>query len=304
LTAPRYVGRFAPSPTGRLHWGSLVTALASALDARHRGGAWRLRIEDLDTPRVVPGATQDILATLERLGFEWQGSVLQQHSRLEVYAEAARSLAARGLLYECSCPRAARGRTEGERGYPGTCRAGGLGPGPTATRFRVDDAAIERFTDRVQGDCTLPLARLGDPVIRRRDRIYAYQLAVVIDDAEQGVTDVVRGADLLESSGWQRALQRALGLPGVGYAHLPVLVEPDGSKLAKSRHSVAIDPTRGSAALVAALRILRQDPPEALKREGLAAVWAWGTRHWSIERLAGLREIRFVPPHSEIPPAE
>ncbi len=304
MTVPRYVGRFAPSPTGRLHWGSLVAALASALDARRHGGLWRLRIEDLDTPRVVPGAAHDILATLERLGFEWQGTVLEQHTRLEAYAEAIATLAARGLLFECSCSRAVRGGSEGERGYPGTCRSGATRPGPTATRFRVDEAGIERFTDRIQGECELRLATLGDPVIRRRDRIHAYQLAVVIDDAEQGVTDVVRGVDLLDSSAWQRALQRALGLPPVRYAHIPVVVEPDGSKLAKSRHSVAIDPARGSAELVAALRLLRQEPPADLARAGIASVWDWATRHWSIERLAGLREVRFPAPPSEIPPME
>jgi glutamyl-Q tRNA(Asp) synthetase len=289
---PHYVGRFAPSPTGRLHLGSLVAALGSALEAHRHGGEWLLRMDDLDAARVVAGASDDILRTLERLGFAWQRPVVYQRTRIARYREAARQLAERGTLYRCSCSRAVREATPDRPAYPGTCRGGPTRSGPTAVRFRIDESATESFVDRVQGECALPLERLGDVVIQRRDGVFAYQLAVVVDDHDQGVTDVVRGADLLESSGWQRALQRALGLPGVSYAHLPMVLERDGRKLAKSRHSLPVDALEDSAALVQALELLGQSPPRALANERVAAVWDWATRHWSIASLAGRRETR------------
>src|SRR5262245_58390033 len=193
---PAYVGRFAPSPTGSLHLGSLVAALGSYLDARHHGGRWLLRMEDLDTPRVVPGCADAILRTLESFGLTWDGEVVWQSRRTELYRAATAQLNARGLTFEGSWPRRLRLENE-DRGYPGTCRDNlsptTLVPGATATRFRIDDATLT-FEDRFQGPCEIPLRSMGDVVIRRRDGIFAYQLAVVVDDADQGITDVVRGA--------------------------------------------------------------------------------------------------------------
>ncbi|HTW37673.1 MAG TPA: tRNA glutamyl-Q(34) synthetase GluQRS [Steroidobacteraceae bacterium] len=287
---PSYTGRFAPTPSGKLHLGSLVAALGSFLDARQRGGRWLMRIEDLDAPRVVAGSAEEILRLLEAFGLLWDGAVVRQSERTELYHEALASLLSRGLTFACSCSRRAHAGVGGR--YPGTCRNGPTRPGPTAVRFRVDDGASVCFDDRIQGRCEFRLGALGDVVVRRRDGLPAYQLAVVVDDAAQGVTDVVRGADLLSSTGWQIALARALGLPAVTYAHLPLVVEPDGRKLAKSRRSVPVDPRERGPWLLEALRLLNQAPPPALAREAAPTILAWGVAHWDIERLHGIRSVR------------
>lgn len=204
-----YVGRFAPSPTGSLHLGSLLAAVGSFVDARHHGGRWLVRMEDLDTARVIPGCADEMLRTLEAFGLTWDGTVEYQSRRKPHYLQALSELTARNLTFRCSCTRAERSP---QGGYPGTCRAGPRRAGPTATRFRVEDQRVG-FEDRIQGECSFDLRQLGDVVVRRRDGVFAYQLAVVVDDALQGVTDVVRGADLLDNTPWQLALQRALGLP-------------------------------------------------------------------------------------------
>jgi glutamyl-Q tRNA(Asp) synthetase len=258
-------------------------------------------MEDLDTPRVVPGAADEILRTLEALGFEWDGPVVYQHDRIDLYRDALARLAAGGRLFECSCSRTARRGAAGEAGYPGTCRDGPRRPGPTATRLRIDEHAVECFDDRVQGHCVAGLRELGDVVVRRRDGIIAYQLAVVVDDADQAVTDVVRGADLLDSTPWQLVLQRALGLPRPRHAHLPVVTEPDGRKLAKARRSAPLSTAPCAAwVLVEALSLLRQQPPDELRLASTSEVWAWALTHWSLAPLAGRREIRLgtAPPGS------
>jgi len=279
-----YVGRFAPSPTGPLHLGSLVAALGSFLDARHAGGRWLLRIEDLDSARLQPGCAADIQRTLEALGLAWDGPVEYQSRRLPLYEAALDTLTSRGLTFNCYCPRAIRA----ERRCAGSCRERTAHAGAAAVRFAVADTEIVTFTDRFQGSCSFAMGTLGDVVIRRRDRIVAYQLAVVVDDAEQAVSDVVRGADLLPSTAWQLLLQRALGAGTPRYGHLPVVVEPDGAKLAKSRRSVAVNPKDGARPLVHALQLLRQAPPPELLTEAPATVLAWALRHWnprSLERV-------------------
>jgi glutamyl-Q tRNA(Asp) synthetase len=268
--------------------------LGSFLDARHRGGRWLVRMEDLDTPRVVAGSDSDILRCLEALGLWWDGQVEYQSRRRPLYEHALESLAARGLTYACSCSRGPRSDPQ-ERAYPGTCRGGPTRRGPTALRFRIDDDATLRFEDRIQGSCEYPLAELGDVVVRRRDGVPAYQLAVVVDDAAQSVTSVVRGADLLASTAWQMALRAGLRLSAVEYAHLPLVVEADGSKLAKSRRSVPVDSSTGATWLTRALELLRQDPPADLTREPPARLLAWAVDHWSIERLRGIRTVRARP---------
>lgn len=291
-----YVGRFAPSPTGTLHLGSLVAAVGSFLDARHAGGRWLVRMEDLDATRVIPGCADGILRTLEAFGLLWDGEVEFQSRRIPLYEQSLRTLRERGLTFECSCSRRDLGSSE--TGYPGTCRArkthGPGGPtqnrGPTATRLRVADAAVS-FLDRVQGPCCFDLRTLGDPVIRRRDGAFAYQLAVVVDDAAQGVSDVVRGADLLESTAWQIHLQQALQLQRPRYAHLPLIVEETLGKLAKSRRSLAIEPDRAGEQLTAALTLLKHPPPAELERASPTTLLAWATTHWNLDTVQGSKEI-------------
>jgi len=286
-----YVGRFAPSPTGALHIGSLVAALGSFVDARARGGRWLVRIEDLDCARNVPGTATQMLRTLEAFGLVWDGAVEYQSERITHYREALGALTARGLTFECSCTRRER---QGQGGYPGTCRDGPPRPGPTATRFRVGDGTLS-FEDRVQGRCTFGMRERGDVVIRRRDGVFAYQLAVSVDDALQGITDVVRGADLLDSTPWQLCLQHALGFTQPQYLHLPLILEPDGRKLAKSRRCIPLDPAQAGGELYRALKLLRQDPPAELELESAPSVVVeWACRHWRPERLQALREIRLM----------
>ena len=284
-------GRFAPSPTGALHLGSLATATASFLDARHHGGRWLLRIEDLDREREVPGAADGILRDLENLGFEWDGPVVYQSRRLALYQEAAEELAQRGLAYRCSCTRRDLGATDDAGGYPGTCRAGPQRPGATAVRFRADLNPVKPFVDRLQGPVDVDPSALGDPIIRRRDGIYAYQLAVVVDDANQGVTDVVRGSDLLPSSCWQRALQRALGLPEPRYAHLPLVCEPDGAKLSKSARTVGLQGGSGPERVWRVLTLLRQAPPPSLAKAPLPELWSWAISYWRPGALRGVASL-------------
>lgn len=259
-----YVGRFAPSPTGPLHFGSLVAAVASWLDARAVGGKWHLRIEDIDAPRTVPGAEAVILRQLEGLGLTWDGPVVRQSERAAHYDEALEHLARSSLVYRCRCSRReiADSALRGIDGaiYPGTCRdANVLEHEAAAIRLRVSPGMVV-VRDRVQGDIAQDLPRdLGDFVLKRRDGLFAYQLAVVVDDASLGVTDVVRGADLLDSTPRQIALQCALGLPTPRYLHVPVATR-NGEKLSKQTLALAIEPSRAIAALRGALAFLGQEP--------------------------------------------
>ena len=293
--AESYRGRFAPSPTGPLHFGSLVAAVGSYLEARVHRGSWSLRIENVDRTREVPGAADNILRTLAALGFEWDGPVVYQSDRTPAYDAALDRLAGAGLVYPCSCSRteieaALQGAptTGDELRYPGTCRSGPRHPGrPLATRFRVP-AGLVRFVDDLQGECSQDVAaEVGDFVVRRRDGYVAYQLAVVVDDAALGVTHVVRGADLLDNTPRQIQLQRALGLPVPRYAHLPLAVDAAGAKLSKSAQSLPVDPTQGGPVLWQALAFLQQAPPASLASAGIADVWAWARGQWDLSRLRG-----------------
>jgi glutamyl-Q tRNA(Asp) synthetase len=231
-----YRGRFAPSPTGPLHAGSLVAALASWLDARSHGGKWLIRIENIDTPRERPGAAAEQLAQLERYGMFSDEAVLYQSTRAPAYEAALQRLSRTGQTFYCRCTRAQlQGAAEGDAApaaYPGTCRALELGP-PGALRLRVP-AGVITFTDRAAGTLAQDVAReVGDFILRRSDGLWAYQLAVVVDDAAQGITDVVRGADLLDNTPRQIALQRALGLASPRTLHVPLLRDAQGRKLSK-----------------------------------------------------------------------
>ena len=283
-----YVGRFAPSPTGSLHLGSLLAAVGSFVDARHHGGRWLVRMEDLDSTRVIRGCADDMLRTLESFGLHWDATVEYQSTRTQHYRQALEALRAGNLTFECSCTRQDRSP---RGGYPGTCRAGPRRAGPTATRFLVEGGRIE-FDDQIQGVCSFELGQLGDVVVRRRDGVFAYQLAVVVDDALQGVTHVVRGADLLDNTPWQLSLQRALHLPAPAYAHLPLVIEARGDKLAKSRRSLALQPAAAGLLLHQVLALLGQDPPAELKLEPPQSILTWATGHWRPQAMAGVREVR------------
>jgi glutamyl-Q tRNA(Asp) synthetase len=281
-----YRGRFAPSPTGRLHRGSLVAALASFLDARVHSGIWLIRIEDLDSARNLRGMEDEILAALELHGLVADGPVVRQSDRLERYTAALAQLQRAQLVYRCTCSRSETGGA-----CSGRCREHGAGAGPAAWRLRLNPDDIIRFHDRVLGDLEFRSAELGDPVVFRRDGIPAYQLAVVVDDAAQGVTDVVRGADLVASTPWQIHLATALGLPVPRYAHVPLVVETDGSKLSKSRQSLPINRHDPGKTLLESLRLLRQDPPEGLGAAAPHQILEWAIAHWDLGRLAGLRSV-------------
>lgn len=297
-----YRGRFAPSPTGPLHFGSLVAATASYLEARRAGGAWLLRIEDLDPPREVPGSADAIVATLAALGFQWNESIVRQSERSDLYQAALDRLLADGRAFPCSCSRtelqAAQppGRDPSdELYYPGWCRNGVRAPDrPLAIRFRVAPGTIA-FDDSLQGRQTAELARdTGDFVIRRRDGLFAYQLAVVVDDAAQTITHVVRGADLLGSTARQIALHGALGLATAVYAHLPVAIDANGIKLSKSTGAAAVDERHPARELWRTLQFLKQGPPSDLRRGPLASVWEWAIENWQARPLAGLRQMELT----------
>jgi glutamyl-Q tRNA(Asp) synthetase len=292
-----YRGRFAPSPTGPLHFGSLVAAVASYLDARQAGGTWLVRIEDLDPPREIPGAADSIIATLAAFGFEWNESILRQSTRIDAYREALDTLLRQRLAFPCSCSRTELQAAQDpyrppsdELHYPGWCRAGVRAPErPLAIRFRVDSATTT-FDDLIQGAQACDVAAdVGDFVIRRRDGLFAYQLAVVVDDAAQGITHVVRGTDLLGSTARQILLQRALGFATPMYAHMPVVTDANGVKLSKSQGAAEIDPRRPSQELWRALRFLQQAPPVELRLSPTPTLWKWAVANWQAQALKGAR---------------
>ena len=287
------VGRFAPSPTGPLHLGSLVAAVGSYVMAKRAGGLWLLRMEDLDTPRVVPGMADDMLRTLEALGFAWDGEVMWQSRRSYAYGAALERLLASGDAYPCGCSRAEIAQSasaphdaEGEVAYPNICRAGlPNGKEPRSYRVKVGSDPIV-VQDLVMGEKGYDLARIcGDFVVKRADGFFAYQLAVVVDDADQGVNQVVRGADLLSSTPRQILLQRLLGYETPTYAHLPLVIAPGGGKLSKRDNAVSLVAGRNLAAdsgmlILAALRFLGQSPPKSLAGAPGSEILAWGAAHF------------------------
>ncbi|PLZ01483.1 tRNA glutamyl-Q(34) synthetase GluQRS [Burkholderia sp. WAC0059] len=302
MTQP-YRGRFAPSPTGPLHFGSLVAALASYLDARAHAGTWLVRIEDVDAPRTVPGAADGMLATLARFGMRPDEPPERQSERTGPYRQALDALLDAGFVYPCGCTRReiadSQLRTHARNTtliYPGTCRAGLAGRSPRAWRLRVPDgeAATIRFADRWQGPQEQDLAtEVGDFVLLRADGQWAYQLAVVVDDAAAGITHVVRGADLLDSTARQIHLQHCLGVPTPAWLHVPVVVNEDGEKLSKQTGATALDASRPLDALGAAARHLglelREPAPASLD-----AFYADATRAWE-KRLAPLPPLPQLP---------
>ncbi len=293
----QYTGRFAPSPTGPLHFGSLIAAVASYCDARSKDGKWLVRMEDLDQPREMPGAASLILSALQAYGFEWDGEIMYQSQRAEAYEHALERLKRQNIIYPCTCSRkeiADSAITNGIEGaiYPGTCLKHALkGNTHAAYRAMVLDENIT-FSDAIQGKITQNLARdIGDFVVKRADGSFAYQLAVVVDDAEQGVTHVVRGADLLDSTPRQIYLQHLLGFPTPHYAHVPVAVNTAGEKLSKQTLAQAIRPEAASRLVFEALDFLGQEPPTEIKNATLDEVWRWALSYWQLEKVPKVRKI-------------
>ncbi|NBC48054.1 MAG: tRNA glutamyl-Q(34) synthetase GluQRS [Gammaproteobacteria bacterium] len=284
-----YRGRFAPSPSGPLHFGSLVAAVASFADARQHGGEWLVRIEDVDQQRAVPGADRQILSTLDAFGLHWDGAVLYQSQRTECYEAALAQLRRAGRCYPCACTRreiAASGPA-GPEGpiYSGRCRNGlPAGRDPRSERLRVDPIAIE-VEDRIQGPVRQCLAtEVGDFVLRRADGFHAYQLAVVVDDAAQQINQIVRGADLLSSTPRQVYLQRLLGLEQPRYAHVPLALDATGRKLSKTLASAPVDPRDPIAGLARAWRFLGQAPlPEP--PADVSVFWQQAIPRWRIDAV-------------------
>ncbi len=293
---PAYRGRFAPSPTGPLHFGSLVAAVGSYLDAKQRHGIWIVRMEDLDMPRCMPGAADDILRILEAFGLHSDEPILYQSQRTVAYEEALENLKTAGMVFPCCCTRKeiADSAIDGIEGpvYPGTCR-GGIPSGRDARAWRVRtyNYAVT-FDDTLQGRISQQLEReVGDFVVMRADGLFAYQLAVVIDDAYQNITHVVRGADLLHSTTRQVFLQQLLAKPTPRYMHLPTAVNKDGEKLSKQTLAPAIGRNNVVATLIEVLSFLKQQPPVELLQCNIEEVLKWAVSQWRPEKLQGCLQL-------------
>ena len=288
-----HIGRFAPSPSGPLHSGSLLAAVASYVDAKAHNGQWLLRIEDVDRHRTVTGSRDSILNSLEQHGLHWDGSIEQQTDNDDRYEAALTQLQQQQRVFFCQCTRTALKQIAGP--YPGTCRAEKSSryiaatrhqPASHALRFECGEATIT-FTDRILGRQSFELAQLGDFILRRRDSLFAYQLAVVMDDAEQSVTSVVRGADLLSSTPWQIALQQALNLPTLDYAHLPLITDANnGHKLSKQTGAKGINNATAASNISLALTQLGQQLPEQAHRLSVNQLLEWAIEHWQINRVS------------------
>jgi len=290
MSTTPYVGRFAPSPSGPLHFGSLVAALASFLDAKASKGLWLIRMEDLDPAREPSGAADQILATLEKLGLEWDGPVLYQSQRLESYAQALSQLEDLALLYQCRCTRAQIRDIGGV--YDNRCRTAQHTNKANATRVAIADCTIQ-FEDRIQGHQSQDLMRdCGDFVLLRKDGLFAYQLAVVVDDAFQQVTDIVRGIDLLDSTPRQIYLQQQLAYDLPRYAHIPVAVNDLGQKLSKQHFAKALDLKNPAEQIHKGLQFLGQNPDSSLRRASPEQVIEWAIEHWDIQTVPKLANIR------------
>ncbi len=289
----QYIGRFAPSPTGPLHFGSLLAAVASYLQAKYHAGVWLLRVEDIDPPRQQEGATEEILAALDRYGFEWDGPVTYQSESEQMHHQVVSELRTAGLAYPCTCSR--RDLAVAKQGplgaiYPGTCRNGCEGD-EFAVRVRTDDAIVE-FVDLLQGtQCQDLGTESGDFVILRRDGLIAYHLAVVVDDFLQGITEIVRGIDLLDSTPRQIHLQRLLDYRTPAYLHIPVAENRQGQKLSKLTGAPALAVGKVNQILTAALDALGQQPPDDLAQSSLRDIWSWSIKHWQPDVMAGQTAI-------------
>ncbi|AZT82721.1 tRNA glutamyl-Q(34) synthetase GluQRS [Marinobacter sp. NP-4(2019)] len=280
-----YRGRFAPSPTGPLHFGSLVTALASYLEARIHQGQWLVRIEDLDPLRESPEATDSILHSLTCHGLIPDAPVRFQSARHDAYKTAIEQLLSDGLAYRCACSRKQLQQQQGK--HPEHCREGHTEPGnrPFAIRFALRDETSHWPDDLLGPQTQRVTAEVDDPVILRKEGFYAYQLAVVVDDIDQGITDVVRGSDLLDMTAQQQQIYRALGATPPNWLHIPVILNEEGQKLSKQNRAPALDDRQPAANLIAALEALGQRPPADLNQQPVVNILTWATRHWQREAI-------------------
>ncbi|RJX34214.1 MAG: tRNA glutamyl-Q(34) synthetase GluQRS [Oxalobacter sp.] len=296
MKKPPYRGRFAPSPTGPLHFGSLVAALGSYLEARTQWGQWLVRIEDVDATRCRPEYEAAILRTLDSFGFRYDHRVMRQSERAGAYQKALNRLFHEAPIFACACTRKeigdSRVGSDGAPIYPGTCRVQmPEGKEARAWRIRVNDHVFA-FEDAIQGHIEQNLAtEVGDFVLLRADGMFAYQLAVIVDDAEQEITHVVRGADLIDSTPRQIYLQERLGVPTPQYAHLPVAVGFSGEKLSKQTLAVPLEDDKPVPALWQAMHFLGQQPPEDLRKASVSEFWEWAMHHWTLDKVPKIRSI-------------
>lgn len=291
INADKYIGRFAPSPTGPVHFGTLLAAVGSYLQAKKNNGDWIIRMEDVDITRKVDGSDLEILHTLEAFGFEWQGEVLYQSKQTECYRYALEQLIEQSLVFPCICSR--KQLVESGSGiYPGTCRTRSLQEkSDHALRLLAEDITIE-FDDLVMGRRSQNMAsQCGDFVIKRRDGLFAYQLAVVVDDQLQDITEVVRGADLLDSTPRQIYLQQLLGYSTPGYCHLPLAVDAAGNKISKSEGAARVDIKNRESLLRHVLDFLGQKPPADLCDADISEIWKWAIEHWDIDLVSAANKI-------------
>ena len=290
-SAEKYIGRFAPSPTGPVHLGTLIAAVGSYLQAKSNDGEWLIRMEDVDITRKVEGSDRDILHTLEAFGFEWQGDVLYQSQQTAHYQHALEQLIEQSLVFPCICSRKQLAAT-GSDIYPGTCRTRKLPEeSEHALRLIARDITIE-FDDTIMGKQSQDISReCGDFVIRRRDGLFAYQLAVVVDDHLQNITEIVRGADLLDSTARQIYLQRLLGYSTPGYCHLPLAVDTNGNKISKSEGGAKVEIKHRQRLICDVLDFLGQKPPSDLADSHIHDIWRWAINHWDIRLVADREKI-------------
>lgn len=293
------IGRFAPSPSGPLHFGSLVAALGSYFSAKSQGGDWLVRMEDIDPPREMEGASDLILKALETYHLYWDGDVLYQSERHDAYQQQIDSWLDSGLAYYCQCTRKQIKESGGF--YLGTCRDKALNsPNSCSVRVRVDTQIVS-FEDLKHGNMSIPPELAAeDFIIKRRDGLFAYNLAVVLDDIYQGITEVVRGADLIEPTGRQISLYKMLGLDPVKYLHLPLATDGNGNKLSKQNHATAIDLKHPVPTLVRAMRFLGFALPKGIQNGEISEIIDWGVKNWSINQLP--QEIEITSPFSKASP--
>lgn len=286
MTDTPYIGRFAPSPTGPAHLGTLMAAVGSYLQAKTRDGHWLVRIEDVDTTRTVEGADISILNTLENFGLNWDGEVIYQSEQTRHYQQALQHLLELDMLFPCHCSRRQLAES-GSDTYPGNCRERSFPDQEEhAIRVLAEDVDVS-FSDTLLGQTRQNMRRdVGDFIVRRRDGLFAYQLAVVVDDAMQGITEIVRGADLLDSTPRQIYLQRLLGYDTPGYCHLPLLVDENGIKISKSQGATAVRSSHREKQLIVLLNLLGQEPPDTLHGSDLDSIWRWAITHWDIRKVA------------------
>ncbi|MEH8016074.1 tRNA glutamyl-Q(34) synthetase GluQRS [Rheinheimera muenzenbergensis] len=286
---PCYIGRFAPSPSGPLHFGSLIAAVGSYLQAKSQHGQWLVRMEDIDTPRMVPGADSDILRTLEQFGLHWDGVVLYQSQRLERYQQILQQLKAQQLIYGCQCSRKQISSLGGL--YDNRCAQAQLTTEPLAWRLRSSNVSTD-FTDLVFGQQQIAASLAQeDYIVRRRDGLFAYQLVVVVDDIDQAVTQVIRGADLLQMTPRQQALCQLLGAAAPQYGHLPLAVTKPGFKLSKQNHAAAIAQWPAAAILSRVLGFLNHMPPTELQQAPVTEQLNWASSQWQLNKVPAQLEI-------------